>query len=82
MNALAIVAGALLISATIYRGFKRMSAATDRLAASVQAVSASVDALVQRAHTIPAPPLDETPITQAADAIDALKTKIDATLPQ
>ncbi|HYQ03708.1 MAG TPA: hypothetical protein VER96_33775 [Polyangiaceae bacterium] len=58
-----------------------MSAATDRLAASVQAASASADALIQRIATIPAPPLDETPITAAADAVDALKAKLDATLP-
>lgn len=81
ITALAIVAGALIVSATIYVGAKHMSAATDRLAASVKAASDSADALIARIATIPAPPLDETPIVSAADAVDALKAKLDATLP-
>ncbi len=92
-TALAILAGALLaggaavvsaciVSTTINRGFKRMSQATDRLTASVQAASASADALIARIATIPAPaPSDDTAVNAAADQIDALKTKLDATLP-
>lgn len=81
ITALAVVAGALAVTATIYLGAKKMSAATDRLAASASALSASVDALVTRVATIPAPPPDEGPINAAADTLDALKAKVDAALP-
>jgi hypothetical protein len=80
-TALAIVAGAFFVSATIYLGAKRMSQATDRLTASVKAASDSADALIARIATIPAPPVDEAPIIAAADAVDALKSKLDATIP-
>lgn len=67
---------------TINEGFKKMSAASDRLTASVQATGASVDALITRIGTIPAPPpSDDTVLNAAADQLDALKVKVDATLP-
>ena len=78
---LAIVAGGFAIAASIYLGAKHMSAATDRLAASAVALAASVDALVARAATIPAPPPDESSIIAAADTLDTLKAKVDAALP-
>jgi len=77
----AIAAGALLVTTTIYAGARIMSAATDRLTASVQAATASVDALIARIPP-PAPPVDETPIIAAADALDALKAKVDAVNPE
>jgi hypothetical protein len=70
------------LAQVIKEGVEKMSQATDRLTASVQAATASVDALITRIGTIPAPPpVDETPVLAAADAFDALKTKVDAVLP-
>lgn len=78
-------AGAVTILA-IFLGVKRMSAATERLSNSVQALSVSVDALVARAESKPAPPappppLDESLLVAAADAVDSLKARVDAALP-
>lgn len=62
---------------------KIMSQATDRLTASFQAATASVEVLIARIGTIPAPPpVDEMLVLAAADALDELKTKVDAVLPQ
>lgn len=55
------------------RGFYRMSQATDRLTASVTALSSSVDALIAKA-----PPDDSPVVNAAADAVDLLKAKVDA----
>lgn len=52
-----------------------MSAATDRLTASVSAATESVTALIARLPP-PAVPVDETPIIAAADALDALTAKV------
>ena len=57
-----------------------MSAATDRLTASTAALGASVDALIARIPP-PAPPVDETPVIAAANAIDALTAKVNSTDP-
>jgi hypothetical protein len=65
------------LAQTIKEGIEKMSAATDRLTASVQAATVAVDALVARIPP-PAPPVDETPIVAAADALDALTTKVNA----
>lgn len=69
------------IAHVIKKGFEEMSQATARLTASVQAAIASVDALIARIPP-PAPPVDETPIIAAVDALDALKTKVDAIDPK
>lgn len=76
------VAGALIIVAfaitysgwVLARGLELMSQAADRLTQAVAALSVSVDALIAK----PAPPPDETAVTAAADAVDALKAKVDA----
>lgn len=52
-----------------------MSAATDRLTASLERATLSVDALIARLPP-PAVPVDETPIVAAADALDALTAKV------
>lgn len=57
------------------RGVKIMSAATDRLTASLERATLSVDALIARLPP-PAVPVDETPIVAAADALDALTAKV------
>ncbi len=72
--AVALLAVALVFHA---RKYAHMSAANDRLTASLRAATASVDALIAR---IPAP-ADEAPVLAAADALDALKVKVDAVDP-
>ena len=54
-----------------------MSQATDRLTASAQALSTSVEALIAKPAP-PAPPIDESAVHAVADALDALKVKVDA----
>ena len=72
--------GVGLLTRAITQGVRRMSQATDRLTASVQACTAAVVALEARL-----PVVDETPIIAAADALDALTTKVNgidpATIP-
>jgi hypothetical protein len=58
--------------------FRTMSAASDRLAASVSALTTSVDAVLAKLATTPAD--DTAAVTAAADAVDALKAKVDAAL--
>ncbi len=55
---------------------KKMSAATDRLAASVATLSTAVDALVAR---LPAD--DSAAVNAAADQVDALTAKVNAAAP-
>lgn len=50
-----------------------MSQATDRLTASITALGTSVDALIAKAATS-----DDAAVNTAADAVDALKRKVDA----
>lgn len=50
-----------------------MSQATDRLTSSVLALGTSVDALIAKAATS-----DDAAVNTAADAVDALKVKVDA----
>ncbi len=78
--ATAVVAAGGLIALALRKGSTVMSLATDRLTASAAAVAAAFDTLLTRIP-VPSPPVDETPILAAADALDALKVKIDATDP-
>lgn len=55
------------------KGQRKMSAATDRLAASVAALTTSVDALIAKPV-----PNDDAVVNAQADAVDALKAKVDA----
>lgn len=64
---LAVMAGHLA------RKVHKMSQATDRLTSSVLALGTSVDALISKAATS-----DDAAVNTAADAVDALKIKVDA----
>lgn len=68
------------IAKAITEGFEKMSQATDRLTASVNAATVAVEALIARIPA-PAPPVDETAIVAAADALDALTVKANAAVP-
>ena len=60
----------------LYRELRHMSAATDKLAASVAALATSVDALLAKVAAMP-PAEDTAAIDAAAAAVDAVKTKVD-----
>ena len=71
----ALLGAAIVLSAIInQKGLHRMSQATDRLAQSLVAITASVDALIAK----PPPHPDDAAINAAADTVDALKAKVDA----
>ncbi len=53
-----------------------MSVATDRLTASVAALSTSVDAAIVTIQNHPSG-ADDAAVTAAADAVDAMKAKLD-----
>lgn len=81
-----LVAAALVLAAAaiFYNASQRkkdrahMSAASDRLAASVASLATSVDVAVAKLTTIPAD--DSAAEGAAADALDALKAKVDAAI--
>lgn len=68
----AIVLGGLI--ARLTRKVARMSQASDRVAASLAALTTSVEALIAK----PTPADDTAAENAAADALDALKAKVDA----
>lgn len=59
--------------------FRKMSAATDRLTASVVTLATTVDAAMVKL-TAPVPTDDTAAVTAAADAVDALNGKLVAAL--
>lgn len=62
------------IMVQLIRRFSQMSVASDRLTASLSALTTSVDALIAK----PMPADDTVAETTVADALDALKARVDA----
>jgi hypothetical protein len=83
LNIAFICLTALLIAAGVTRAknqrTKIMSAASDRLTASLAALTTSVEALVAKL-SVPPPADDTAAETAAADAADALTAKVNAAL--
>lgn len=71
MDAAIIIIGLLLAGGVAY-----MSAATDRLNASIQNLTTAVDTAVAKVQAIPAS--DEAAVNAAADQVDALTAKLNA----
>ena len=76
--ATAVIFASAILAAALARD-NAMSVATDRLAASVAALSTSVDTAVAKITS--APPADDAAVSAAADQVDALKAQLDNASP-
>lgn len=72
--AIILIVGLLLAGGVAY-----MSAATDRLNASIQNLTTAVDTAVAKIQAIPA--TDDAAVNAAADQVDALTAKLNSATP-